>query len=324
MQAAARDDLRGIVGSAVAAPSSHNTQPWSFRIGERTIDLLADRTRGLAVTDPDGRELTISCGAALLNLRCAAAARGLAVETEPLPDASNPDLLARVRLGPGDPDRSLAGLAAVIPERRTTRSRYSPRRLDEPLVESIAEAARAEGAWLEVLNPGRRAELAALVAEGTRAQFAEPAWRRELASWIRSPRGGDGIAIGGPAAGLARPAIRAINLGARVAATEVRRAGSASHLALLGTDGDRPGDWLVAGQALERALLTATGPGARASFFNQPCQVVALRPRLAELAGGPGPPQIVLGLGYPGREPAASPRRELDAVLLPDPAAAIA
>ncbi|WP_229440580.1 hypothetical protein [Massilia sp. BSC265] len=55
------------------APSSHNTQPWLFRMAESSIDLFADRTRALPVNDPDDRELTISCGCALMHLRIAAA-----------------------------------------------------------------------------------------------------------------------------------------------------------------------------------------------------------------------------------------------------------
>jgi hypothetical protein len=36
-----------------------------------TVELYADRTQALAVVDPEDRALTISCGAALPNLRVA-------------------------------------------------------------------------------------------------------------------------------------------------------------------------------------------------------------------------------------------------------------
>lgn len=66
---------------ATLAPSSHNSQPWHFVLNDNTIALCADRMRALAVIDPYDRELIISCGAALLNLRVALSRAGLA----PLP-----------------------------------------------------------------------------------------------------------------------------------------------------------------------------------------------------------------------------------------------
>ena len=68
-----------LVGAAVAAPSLHNTQPWRFRVrdGGAVIELLADPARMLPAADPGGRAAHIACGAALFNLRMAAAVAGL-------------------------------------------------------------------------------------------------------------------------------------------------------------------------------------------------------------------------------------------------------
>src|SRR5581483_508153 len=83
------DTLVRAVERALQAPSVHNTQPWRWRIGDDTIDLLADRTRHLPSTDPDGRDLVISCGAALHHLRVALADLRVATSTDRLPDPEN-------------------------------------------------------------------------------------------------------------------------------------------------------------------------------------------------------------------------------------------
>src|SRR5215469_16093227 len=93
------EQLRFLLQYAVLAPSGHNSQPWMFKIDEDTVELYADRSRALPVVDPDDRELTISCGAALLNLRVALRHFGYAGEVIPFPDPDDPDLLARVHLG---------------------------------------------------------------------------------------------------------------------------------------------------------------------------------------------------------------------------------
>src|SRR6056297_3546023 len=75
-----------LIARAILAPSSHNTQPWLFEIAGDRIRLIADRTRALPVNDPEDRELAISCGCALFNLRAAAAEDGLGAAVSLLPD----------------------------------------------------------------------------------------------------------------------------------------------------------------------------------------------------------------------------------------------
>ena len=63
------DILRNAAARATLAPSIHNTQPWRFRLGRHSLEMLADPDRQLRVIDPGGRQLMISCGCALFNAR---------------------------------------------------------------------------------------------------------------------------------------------------------------------------------------------------------------------------------------------------------------
>src|SRR5215470_2361610 len=78
------EQLCFLLNYAVLAPSEYNTQPWLFKVSERTVELYADRARRLPIVDPEDRELTISCGAALFNLRVALRHFGYADEVEAL------------------------------------------------------------------------------------------------------------------------------------------------------------------------------------------------------------------------------------------------
>jgi hypothetical protein len=58
-------------------------------IGSRdTIDLLADRSQKLPHTGPTGREMAISCGAALFRLRLAIREMGYLPDVQLLPDSA--------------------------------------------------------------------------------------------------------------------------------------------------------------------------------------------------------------------------------------------
>jgi nitroreductase len=319
------EQLRFLVRYAVLAPSGHNTQPWLFRVEEGRLDLLADRRRALAVVDPNDRELTVSCGAALAQLAVAARYFGRVLDIDNTPEAPDPDCLARARLGA----RAAATaqertLFAAIPRRRTIRRGYDDRPLSDVLAQACVAAAAGQGAQLTLIaDAQRRARVADLVAEGDRIQFADPRFRRELAAWVRSRRSQRREGISGEAFGmpdvlsfLGAAVVRTFDIGKGVAAGDRQKVMAPSAvLAVLGTAGDAVSDWLRAGRALSHVLLTLTCAGASAAYLNQPIEVAALRPRLREALALDGCPQLLMRLGYaPAGRPAV--RRPLADVLL--------
>jgi nitroreductase len=316
--AGARERLAFCLRYAVLAPSGHNTQPWRFRRAGDALELRADRARALPVVDPEDRELVISCGAALGQARLAAAALGVALSVARWPSAADRDLLARLS-GGGEAEPCAEGPAilAALLGRRTHRFAFAPAALPEAALEAAARAAAAEGARLVVIPGGaERRAVARLVAEGDRLQMADPAFRRELAGWLRARSLGarDGMS----AEGFGMPdlltfmgalAIRSFDLGAGQAAKDEALAEGSPALAALCTPGDAPADWLAAGEALAALLARLGRDGLAASYLNQPIEVAALRPRLAALLGTPDAPQLLLRIGRPTRELPATARR---------------
>lgn len=311
-----KEQARSMIGRAVLAPSSHNTQPWFFRLSESAIDLCADRTRALPVNDPEDRELTISCGCALMNLRIAAASAGLHVQVRLLPKPEELDLLARVSLSNlSDVSAEDAQLADFIETRRTYRKRFAPREVSASALDQLNEATKREGARLvPLLTEEVRQKLAALVAEGDAAQWGNPSWRRELAAWMHPRRRGDGLTMPALAVPVAQLVVRTFDMGGGVGAKDRQLAEASPLIAVLSTDSDHPRDWLLAGQALQRTLLIGCRHGLQASYLNQPVQVASLRPKLQNLVSA-GFPQILLRIGYPVEEIPPAPRRALDDVI---------
>jgi nitroreductase len=323
--------IRAIVESATRAPSIHNTQPWRFVAHEDTIEVWTDPARGLKVLDPTGRGRHISCGAALLHARLAAAAAGYAATVTLLPDPAEPTHLADLALHPAQPaqpnsaedaESAERDLAAAIPARHTSREPFSDAPIAADTVRELRQAAEAEGAWLRIIEtPEDATAVAVLLAHADEMQAADPAYVEELRTWTQRGDTGDGI----PSSAVPHtaPAERGSNYRLRDFVTDREPDATSSHepppverplIAVLGTTEDDVPAWIAAGQALGRLLLTATEHGVTASPLTQALEIPATRAGLAHELGVIGHPQMLLRLGY-GKTGAPTPRRPVDDVL---------
>ncbi|NYJ08774.1 Acg family FMN-binding oxidoreductase [Petropleomorpha daqingensis] len=298
------------------APSVHNTQPWVFALFPDRLEVRADRSRQLAVLDPEGRELVMSVGAALFGVRASLAASRLAPEVRRLPDPDDPDLLATVEQGSGAPDPALAPLDRVTARRHTNRHPFGPETVPAEDLEELAAAVAAEDA---VLVPVRAAQQRVLVGELTRLadllQNADPDYRDELRRWTgQSPAQGDGV----PASSVPRTAgprtdavpVRDFDLRGTGGLPKQTGSGVDQTLLLLATAQDDVLAWLRAGEALQRLLLELTRRDWVAGPLTQSLEVPETRARLGELTD-PFVPQMLLRVGRaaPAEPTARRPRR---------------
>ena len=292
-----------LIATAARAPSVHNTQPWRFRAGEYAIELYADQHRKLRV-DPLGREMLISCGAALFGLRLAVRSLGHVPIVELLPDPARLRLLARVSFGAAEPLTSRERqLLAALPHRHTHRGRFAPGPLPAGLVAGLQHDALAEGATLVLVDrPLAYQQLAGIAGAAGPRQDQDPLAQAEVRRWSRAAAGParDGIpAHALPATAARRPGRlpqRDFDLGRGIARLPSGGAPPPATAVLL-TSGDRRADWLRAGQALHRVLLHAASQWVFASLHTQPLEDAAARDLIRSRLALPGHPQMLLQLG---------------------------
>jgi hypothetical protein len=318
MNAYGEDDLKRAAAAGIRAPSLHNTQPWLFRLDDGAVEVLADPTRQLATADGTGWAVRIACGAAAYNARLALAVAGTPAEVALRPDQGRPDLIARLTPGRERPATyAEQDLFAAIPRRYSNRAPFWPDPVPAEIRVRLLEAARAEGAWLDLL-----VGMTALSGFAEIAQSADRVLRRdtryqaEMTGWTHADAAPDGVPV---TAGASVP--EAHDLLPQRSFTDHRRAPGRDYepeplVGILGAPSDQPIDQIAAGQALQRVLLTITDAGLACSMISQPIEVPAARDQLRRSLGRSGTPQLALRIGY-GRTGHPTPRRPVAEVLPP-------
>lgn len=300
------------------APSVFNTQPWRFTPNGDRMLLWADRSRALSFLDPDGRELTISCGAALHHMRIATRHFGYRCDVARLPHPASADLLARVSLGPAvsasPADERQFG---SIFERHTNRMSFSECQIPGAVLDRLCRTAPEDGISVQVVaDQAAQDELRRLILQGDRDLVADSRYRRELARWIRSDESAndgmpvDRLAMPGLIAVGTAHADRTFDTGLLFEARERQLTSDAPVLVLMTSPADVPLEWIKTGEAMSSLLLDAAAEGISASFLNSPIEVLNLRPEVGAAAGSRGVPQLLIRLGY-GPVIDGTPRRDV-------------
>lgn len=316
-----------LVRYAVLAPSSHNTQPWKIRLSNEGIAVYADYCRRLPVVDPGNRELIMSVGAAIMNLRVAAAHFGFECEVQYNHSGDSERPLAFLRLSRPSSlsaaQRKLAQLFPSITKRHTNRSAFLMARVPEQVVTTLNEFAQSSIASVHISRDGVvNQQVADLVAAADMVQQSNPLFRKELAEWIRPnytrrPDGMTGANLGvSDVLSVVGPwATKTLNLGKFRAARDKNLCLEAPGLVVLYSEDALP-QWLEVGELLERILLALTKNNVQFGFFNMLIEIPELRTQLRSLLSLSSWPQLLLRIGYCLTDPVPSPRRPVEEVIV--------
>lgn len=318
-QAPGRDTVHAALSLAVRAPSIHNSQPWRWRVGEKSLHLYAERSLHLPHADPDSRELLVSCGAALNHCAIALSALGWRSVIHRLPNPADPQHLASLELHRQTPVEADISLAAAIPRRRTDRRHYS----DWPVaVGDIAlMGARAARAGVTMRRVETDPAFRAVVARAVWEHATDRDYLDELSMWS----GRHASTAGVPARNTPVSVPAAAVPGRLFAGTaldqpaDVDPADDGAVLLALGTAEDDELARLRAGEAASLVLLTATALGLSTCPVTEPLEIPETREAIRTDIFDSGPyPQVLFRVGWApvNADPLPStPRRPLPEVV---------
>jgi nitroreductase len=337
------EGLLPLVGAATLAPSPHNAQAWLFRLGRSQIDVHANRARRTGATDPLGREMYVGLGAALENLVLAAQSSGLGSSVALMPAGPDSTHAARVALSPSTARRS--ELYAQIPRRHANRYSYVEGK-EVPAaalaaMTSLAASDTPDARLFWFTSARERGRIGELLVAATEAILDDPdqsasdyAWFRQ--DWDELQRRRDGITL--DAAGLSDltaalakllpPQSQEATGESWLEATRERHTKTAAGYGIVAVrEAADNRQRLEGGRLLERVQLWTAARDLALHHMNQLTEradreaQLGLEPRfgdaLRELVPSDWQALATFRVGYPTRSAKKSPRRPLEAVIVP-------
>jgi nitroreductase len=316
-------DARRLVHLATLAASSHNSQPWKFRIERDRITVLPDYTRRMPVIDTDDSQLFHSLGCAVENLVQAAAAQGYDAEASysAAVDGVVVNLERSAWAKAGD-------LYAAIPARRCVRKVYDGHPLGRAELAKLTGIGRGgRSQTLILVTDAAKEAVAEFVTQGNALQLTDRAFRRELAAWMRFNHGealrrGDGRSARATGRLVPLPGLPARLMTKQIfdpesqSTRDAKQIRSSAGIAVFVAGEQDKATWVDVGRACQRFALQATALDIRTAFINQPIKTKALQSQFEEWLQLKGErSMLMLRFGHGPKAP-FSLRRPLDDVIV--------
>lgn len=294
------DVLNDAITVACRAPSLHNSQPWRWVGNGKAVQLFLDADRAPKYTDPTGRELVISCGAALDHFQVAMAAAGWMTDVERLPNPNNLDHLASVGFARMEfvADGHRQRVQAIL-RRRTDRLPLREPHGWHAFLQHVTRDKNSEHVSVHVVADESRPQLAEASQLARSSRLYESQYHAELLGWTSDVAVAEGIPAG---ALLSAAESERVDIRRDFPTVDhpERRGEIATDFAkvlVIATHDVTRDSLLRCGERLSSVLLDATMAGLATCTLSHLTEVPESREIVAALTGGATIPQVLVRVG---------------------------
>ncbi|MEA1929378.1 MAG: hypothetical protein U9M92_00615 [Patescibacteria group bacterium] len=322
-----KDKLCFLLNFAVLAPSSHNSQPWKFKIDNGVISVALELSRLLPHSDSNNRQAYMSLGCAVENILIAADYYNHEIVVI-YPDRTDwGQSVVRLavkkleakhgKLGPRD------HLANFISRRVSNRNPYKLGGLPLGLIEALTRLDTDGIKIFIVQDGGVRRDIANVAVAASIEATGDKGFRQELSRYVVPNK--TGSCIGMPGFGFGMPTLVSILVPRLMKYVNVNKASARKDrrllaeqtpaLVVIASKNDQPRNWIRVGQTYERIALLAAKAGFSTAMWASPIQIGSHYQDLQKILQTNLKPQALFRLGCPIVATPHSPRLTSDQVL---------
>lgn len=290
---------------AVFAPSTHNSQPWKFKLHDDVCDILYDDSHPIVYADPKGRDLYVSFGCLIENLVIAANYFKVFKSVEYI---AQPPMIAKVYF-----DFSKTGEieGSLKPFLEATLARVNARGLFEhepitPSDQAVLKNIKAAPALHEHFLDRKEdiTTIAELTRDGLLMAYNDPKFRKEMSEWFNN--GFSKKPTGIPSYSLRMPLpisfifswlVRNFDIGKRLGFLNYISINSAPAALVVTADENTPEHWIETGRFAERFVLQANILGYKTSFFTAAIEMGDFYKGIQKLLNTSAIPQFIIIYG---------------------------
>lgn len=318
-----KEKLKFLINYAILAPSSHNTQPWFFKIKGNFIEVKANMNRALPISDPTHRELFISLGTSIENLKEALEAYNFKFSLEIFYDCKD-ELVARFAIEQLKEDKEINEevLNSII-SRRNNRFLYQEKNIPKEFLE-WAESLKDDSISICLTHDKLvREKIVDVVLNSIETAFSDKKFRQELSYWVKPSLNkykdgipGNNIGIPFLFSFLAPYMIKFFNIFKLQRKSEKNILNSAPILGLISVKEDNIYNWIKSGMLYEEIALKAERNNIKTAVLAAPVEIKEFYKDLQQILNTSFRPQIFFRLGYSNKIQPQSPRLNLEEVII--------
>lgn len=265
--------IKFILGYAVLAPSTFNSQPWKCKIIKNKLEVYLDRERITEKSDKTERFAHISIGAFLENLLVASNYFGLKADIKFVPHKKTRlQHVATIIFANGNIKSEV--LFDAIKKRATNRSVHRQKKIDKKILNEISSF-QDQNIKINIFDNTKREEITRISKLGDFNIWTDIEFRKEHVAWVRNNLtkeydGMPGFGVGANtfASFFATPVILSPIFPKFQAKKNIKAIKSTNHFLVISSK-ESFDEWLRVGMLFEKIALTLTNHGINISPMGQ-------------------------------------------------------